>query len=121
MLRTRHSSRAPHRPLGLLRILPLPLLALSAPVLMPRDASAQITVTGSIQGVVTNKESGKPLAGVTVVVSGPALQSEQTEFTDASGPTASPSCRSATTTSSATTSTTSPSSAPASASRRTGT
>ena len=40
---------------------------------------------GKIQGTITNQDTGRPLAGVTVVVSGPSLQGEQTEFTDAGG------------------------------------
>jgi hypothetical protein len=46
---------------------------------------AQAAITGNIAGVVTDQATGKPLAGVTVTVSGPALQGEQTEFTDSSG------------------------------------
>ena len=40
---------------------------------------------GAIQGTVTNKGSGRPLEGVTVVISGPALQGDQSEVTDKSG------------------------------------
>ncbi len=40
---------------------------------------------GQIQGVVTSDADGKPLAGVTVMVSGPALQEPQTEVTGADG------------------------------------
>ena len=36
-------------------------------------------------GVVTSDADGKPLAGVTVMVSGPALQEPQTEVTGADG------------------------------------
>jgi hypothetical protein len=56
------------------------LLALA---LAPRPAHA--AVTGSIEGTVTDQATGKRLAGVTVTVTSPALQGEQTEFTDADG------------------------------------
>jgi hypothetical protein len=46
---------------------------------------AHAAITGSVAGVVTDQATRKPLAGVTVTISGPALQGEQTEFTDASG------------------------------------
>ncbi|HLH28356.1 MAG TPA: TonB-dependent receptor, partial [Acidimicrobiales bacterium] len=42
-------------------------------------------VTGNVEGRVTDETTGKPLPGVTVSVSGPALQGEQTEFTDKTG------------------------------------
>ncbi|HEX8953356.1 MAG TPA: TonB-dependent receptor, partial [Polyangia bacterium] len=51
--------------------------------LAPRPALA--AVTGSIEGTVTDQATGKRLAGVTVTVTSPALQGEQTEFTDADG------------------------------------
>lgn len=56
------------------------------PVLLaiPRLAQAQLQL-GQIQGKVTHQQTGQPLAGVTVVVTGPALQAEQTEITDARG------------------------------------
>ncbi len=56
------------------------LLALA---LSPRAARA--AVTGSIEGTVTDQATQKRLAGVTVTVTSPALQGEQTEFTDADG------------------------------------
>ncbi len=59
-----------------LGVLALSLLSFAGP------ARAQLQ-NAQIQGIVTNHETGKPLAGVTVVVSGPALQGDQTEFTDA--------------------------------------
>ncbi|HEY2749282.1 MAG TPA: carboxypeptidase-like regulatory domain-containing protein, partial [Polyangia bacterium] len=59
------------------------VLLLAALVLAPRAAHA--AVTGSIEGVVTDQATGKKLAGVTVTVTSPALQGEQTEFTDADG------------------------------------
>jgi hypothetical protein len=46
---------------------------------------AQASVTGAIEGTVTDQATGKKLAGVTVTVTSPALQGEQTEFTDADG------------------------------------
>ncbi len=51
--------------------------------LAPQTAHA--AVTGNISGVVTDQATGKKLAGVTVTVTSPALQGEQTEFTDAGG------------------------------------
>lgn len=47
--------------------------------------TAHAAVSGSIEGVVTEQSTNKPLAGVTVTATSPALQGEQTEFTDASG------------------------------------
>jgi hypothetical protein len=51
---------------------------------MTEVASAQIQY-GQIQGVVTNKDTGKPLQGTTVMVTGPALQGDQSEVTDRDG------------------------------------
>ncbi len=51
--------------------------------LCPR-AEAQIQ-NGQIQGVVTSDADGKPLPGVTVTVSGPALQGDQVEITGRDG------------------------------------
>jgi hypothetical protein len=48
-------------------------------------ATAHAATTGNIEGVVTDQATGKKLAGVTVTVTSPALQGEQTEFTDAGG------------------------------------
>jgi hypothetical protein len=59
----------------------------SAAVLLasaPQLAMAQLQ-NGQIKGVVSSDADGKPLAGVTVVVTGPALQGEQVEITDAHG------------------------------------
>ena len=58
-------------------------VALLALALAPRAAHA--AVTGSIEGTVTDQSTGRKLAGVTVTVTSPALQGEQTEFTDAGG------------------------------------
>lgn len=56
---------------------------LFALALAPRAAFA--ATTGNIEGTVTDQATGKRLAGVTVTVTSPALQGEQTEFTDADG------------------------------------
>jgi len=53
--------------------------ALAAP------AAAQNATTGAIQGVVTDASSGDGLAGVTVVVTSPALQGTQSALTDGQG------------------------------------
>ncbi|MSP59793.1 MAG: hypothetical protein EXR72_05520 [Myxococcales bacterium] len=47
------------------------------------SATASASITGTIQGTVTDQATGKPLAGVTVTATGP--QGEQTEFTDSGG------------------------------------
>jgi hypothetical protein len=60
------------------------LLVAVLPSLVAREAAAQIQY-GQIQGTVRNKEDGRPFAGVTVVVSGPAMQGEQSEITDRDG------------------------------------
>jgi outer membrane receptor protein involved in Fe transport len=66
------------------RTLALGLVAVTA-LLASRPASAQNVTSGAIQGVITDAETGEPLAGVTVVASSPALQADQTEFTDETG------------------------------------
>jgi hypothetical protein len=48
-------------------------------------APARADITGAIEGTVTDQATGKRLSGVTVTVSSPALQAEQTEFTDQDG------------------------------------
>jgi len=48
-------------------------------------ALAQNSTTGAIQGRVTDKASGEPLAGVAVVATSPALQGSQSALTDESG------------------------------------
>ena len=71
----------------LLRRLSLPALiggGVALSTLYAPSAMAQIQF-GGIQGQVTNKDNGRALPGVTVVVSGPALQGDQTEVTDSSG------------------------------------
>src|SRR4051794_14902356 len=47
----------------------------------PRSASAQ--TTGSVVGQVTEQDSGKPIAGVTVVITGP--QGDQGDITGEDG------------------------------------
>jgi hypothetical protein len=47
--------------------------------------AARAAVTGAIEGTVTDQATKKPMAGVTVTVTSPALQGEQTEFSDAGG------------------------------------
>mgnify|MGYP000544162778 CR=1 FL=1 len=47
-------------------------------------ASAQVQL-GQIQGTVRNRDTDKALPGVTVVVTGPALQGDQSEITDRDG------------------------------------
>lgn len=64
------------------------ILALTLALLVlafPLGRLARAAVTGSIEGTVVDAEKRKPLAGVTVTVTGPALQGEQTDFTDAHG------------------------------------
>mgnify|MGYP002136597963 CR=1 FL=1 len=83
--RTANAGQALARPL--LRRLSLPVLAFggaAAATLYAPSAMAQIQF-GAIQGIVTNQDNGKPLPGVTVVVSGPALQGDQTEVSDSGG------------------------------------
>jgi len=58
------------------------LLGLTAGIAL--DASAQSS-KGRIRGRVLDKANGNGLAGVTVTVTSPALQGEQTEFTDENG------------------------------------
>jgi hypothetical protein len=52
--------------------------------LLASTASAQ-GVTGAIKGTVTDETTGVPLLLVTVVATSPALQGQQSEFTDAAG------------------------------------
>ena len=47
--------------------------------------TAHAAVTGAIEGTVVDQASGKKLGGVTVTVTSPALQGDQTEFTNADG------------------------------------
>ncbi len=54
-------------------------------LLDPSLAIAQSGTTGAIQGVVTDGASGEKLAGVTVIVTSPALSQTQTAITDENG------------------------------------
>jgi hypothetical protein len=51
--------------------------------LAPRLAHAD--VSGAIEGVVIDETTKRPVAGVTITVTSPALQGEQSEFSDARG------------------------------------
>ena len=62
----------------------LSLLTLLASFFAGSVAFAQSPTTGAIQGVVRD-ESGSALAGVTIVVTSPALQGSQTELSDDRG------------------------------------
>ncbi|MCG8425193.1 MAG: TonB-dependent receptor [Proteobacteria bacterium] len=55
------------------------LLLATSPVL------AQDNFSGAVKGVVSDQANGNPVAGATVVISGPNLQGTQVEITDASG------------------------------------
>ena len=55
----------------------------AAAALAPSPARA--ATTGAIEGTVVDQATGKKLGGVTVTVTSPALQGEQTEFTDGDG------------------------------------
>ncbi|HEY2746381.1 MAG TPA: carboxypeptidase regulatory-like domain-containing protein [Polyangia bacterium] len=61
------------------RILP----ALAAAILF--SPAAYAATTGAIEGTVIDQATQKPMAGVTITVTSPALQGEQTEFTGADG------------------------------------
>lgn len=54
-------------------------------LLDPSLAIAQSGTTGAIQGVVTDGANGEKLAGVTVIVTSPALSQTQTAITDENG------------------------------------
>jgi hypothetical protein len=54
-------------------------------LLAPATAHAQSSTTGAIGGVVTDKKSGEPMAGVTVVATSTALGQTQSAFTDDKG------------------------------------
>ena len=61
------------------------LLAVAVLLFLGRTAAAQNLTTGAVQGVVSDKSTGDPLPGVTVVASSPALQGEQATITDEAG------------------------------------
>ena len=54
-------------------------------LLSPSVALAQSGTSGAIQGVVTDGQTGEKLAGVTVIVTSPALSQTQTAITDENG------------------------------------
>src|ERR1051325_2895674 len=54
-------------------------------LLVPATAHAQSNTTGAIQGVVTDQKTGDKLAGVTVIVTSPAMSQTQTAITDENG------------------------------------
>ncbi|HEX5060388.1 MAG TPA: carboxypeptidase-like regulatory domain-containing protein, partial [Kofleriaceae bacterium] len=56
-----------------------------ANLINPDLAAAQSSTAGAIQGVVTDGKSGEKLAGVTVIVTSPALAQTQTAITDENG------------------------------------
>jgi outer membrane receptor protein involved in Fe transport len=58
---------------------------LAAHLLEPPAARAQSTTSGAIQGVVTDKATGAKLVGVTVTVTSPSLQGDQTTITEEDG------------------------------------
>jgi hypothetical protein len=61
------------------------LAALMSAPPMIEEAQAQSPTSGAIQGVVRDKATGSTLAGVTVVVTSPALQGTQSAITDGRG------------------------------------
>ncbi|HNH21040.1 MAG TPA: NADH-quinone oxidoreductase subunit M [Ferruginibacter sp.] len=71
-------------PRRLSRRLPLGAAAASVLLIAPSLSRAQLQL-GQIQGTITNRETGQPLPGVTVVVNGPAMQGDQTEVSDKLG------------------------------------
>src|SRR5690349_7447707 len=75
-IKERHMDRKISRVLGAALLVERGLVA--------PQARAAVT-TGNIEGRVLDEATGKPLAGVTITVNSPALQGEQTEFTDSSG------------------------------------
>ncbi|MEM9493472.1 MAG: carboxypeptidase regulatory-like domain-containing protein, partial [Myxococcota bacterium] len=52
-------------------------------LMMASTATAQ--TTGKVRGVVTEADTGNPVVGATIVISGPALQGTQAEITDGAG------------------------------------
>jgi hypothetical protein len=66
-------------------LLAVALATCGAIVLAPSTVRAQSTTTGAIQGVVTDKKTSEKLAGVTVVVTSPALSQTQNVITDENG------------------------------------
>ncbi len=68
-----------------MRIRHLSALGLLALMCIPTSALAQNSTTGAIQGVVRDQATDEGLAGVTVVVTSPALQGTQSAITEGSG------------------------------------
>ena len=67
------------RPMPWMSVVAFAVLAAGLPTI------ARAGTTGAIRGIVTDEATGNPVAGVTVTVTSPALQVEQTEFTDSRG------------------------------------
>src|SRR5574337_1139248 len=61
------------------------LVVVALAVLAPSVSWAQSQTTGAIQGQVTDANSGEKLAGVTVIVTSPAMQGTQTAISDENG------------------------------------
>src|SRR5436190_19030463 len=61
------------------------LLALVLTVAKGGVAEAQTQTTGAIQGLVSYQATGQPIVLATVVASSPAMQGDQTVFTDDTG------------------------------------
>ncbi len=58
---------------------------LAASLIAPSTAHAQSGTSGAIQGTITDAKTGEKLAGVTVIVTSPALSQTQTAITDENG------------------------------------
>ena len=63
----------------------LPSIVLAVVIGLYALVWAQSATTGAIQGVIADSKTGEKLAGVTVTVTGPALQGGQTAITDEAG------------------------------------
>src|SRR5215831_20365080 len=66
-----------------MRSVSVALVFLAGAILFQRTAAGQAANSGALTGIVTDASSGQPLAGVTVVATGP--QGEQAELTDDTG------------------------------------
>jgi hypothetical protein len=60
-------------------------MALGAVLLWCAGALAQTSTTGSLRGLVRDRDTGQPVVGATVVVSSPALQGSEAALTDERG------------------------------------
>jgi hypothetical protein len=67
------------------KLVVLVIVSLGLVGLLRAPARAQSSTSGAVQGVVTDKDSGKPIEGVTIVVRSPALQGSQSTVSDGSG------------------------------------